>query len=60
MATKHKFLLLQLVNNGKIEEVTEDMGQECNIMVKGEYILELYKWYKTSKITINRKYQRKY
>ena len=35
------------------------MGQECNIMVKGEYILELYKWYKTSKITINRKYQRK-
>lgn len=28
-------------------------------MVKGEYILELYKWYKESKITINRKYQRK-
>ena len=31
----------------------------CEIMVKGEYILELYKWYKESKITINRKYQRK-
>lgn len=28
-------------------------------MVKGEYILELYKWYKEYKITINRKYQRK-
>lgn len=28
-------------------------------MVKGEYILELYKWYKESMITINRKYQRK-
>lgn len=33
--------------------------KECDIMVKGEYILELYKWYKEHKITINRKYQRK-
>ena len=30
MATKHKFLLLQLVNNGKIEEVlnTDELGKE--------------------------------
>lgn len=31
----------------------------CNIMVKGEYISEIYRWYEDSLLTVNRRYQRK-
>lgn len=31
----------------------------CNIMVMGEYISEIYRWYTNSELTVNRRYQRK-
>ncbi len=31
----------------------------CNIMVKGEYIQEVYSWYEEQMLVVNRKYQRK-
>ena len=31
----------------------------CNVMVKGEYIQEIYNWYEEGMLVVNRKYQRK-
>lgn len=33
--------------------------RKCNIMVKGEYIQEIYNWYEQGMLVVNRKYQRK-
>lgn len=32
---------------------------ECKVMVNGEYISEIYKWYTEEMLTVNRRYQRK-
>lgn len=51
------FLLLNIVKFGGIKGDFDNM--ECNIMIKGEYIAEIYKWYNEHALTVNRRYQRK-
>lgn len=34
-------------------------NMECKIMVNGEYISEIYRWYTNLEFTVNRRYQRK-
>lgn len=51
------FLLLNIVKFGRIKGDFDNM--ECNIMIKGEYIAEIYKWYNEHALTVNRRYQRK-
>lgn len=58
----YKLLLSQMEKYGRIREIAEDMGihtKECKIMVKGEYISEIFRWYCDSDLTVNRRYQRK-
>lgn len=33
--------------------------ERCDVMVKGEYISEIYRWYTEEKLVVNRRYQRK-